>query len=422
MPVQEVVITGAGVVSPIGIGQPTFWKSLLDGQSGVRPLTLFDARHMPVNFGGEVRDFDARRFVKARKSLKVMSRDIQLGVVAADFAYIDAGLSPESVDPERLAVIFGTDLIQPQPDEIAAAFRACVVDGQFDFSRWGMSALAEIYPLWMLKHLPNMPACHIAIAHDARGPNNSQTAGEVSSLLAISEAVRVIERGQADVAISGGTGSRIHPTVWIRSCAGEVSRRTDDPAAASRPFDAARDGFVNGEGSAAFILESSGRAQARGARVLARILGWASTYGAPAQAPESTQTAIEHAIRSALAAAGLEPQDIGHVNAHGVSTTADDRVEARAIRATLGDVSVTAPKSFFGNLGSGTGAVEMLVSVLALNEGLVPMTLNFSRADRTAPVNVVQGEPRRVAKRTALVLNQTPQGQSVAIVIAAPNA
>jgi 3-oxoacyl-[acyl-carrier-protein] synthase II len=417
-PLDDVVITGLGVVSPIGIGVDTFWQSLVEGRSGVRPLTLFDASQLPVRFGGEVQDFDPKVHVKPRKSLKVMSRDIQLGFAAADQAFSDAGLGPATIDPERMGVLFGTDMIQAQPDEMAAAYRACFVDGRFDFQRWGQAALAEIYPLWMLKHLPNMPACHIAIFLDARGPNNSIAAGEVSSLLAIAEASRVIERGQADVMIGGGTGSLVHPTLWVRQCASEMSHRHDDPAGASRPFDANRDGAVGGEGAAAFVLERRKHAERRGAKILGRIVSYYSTFGSPRDSGASQQAAIERSIRGALEAAKLEANHIGHVNAHGLSTVTADRIEAQAIHATMGSVPVTAPKSFFGNLGSGTGAVEMMASVLGLRQQLVPATLNYQTPDPQAPVNVVRGEPLGGRPATALLLNQTPQGQAVAMIVA----
>ena len=162
-------------------------------------------------------DFDPKQYVRPRKSLKVMSRDIQLAFAAADLACVDAGLRERPVDPERLGVIFGAALIPGELDELAGTYRSCLVDGKFDFRRWGPAAMAEMFPLWMLKYLPNMPACHIGIGQDARGPNNSITMGDVSSLSALAEAVRILERGQADAMIVGGVGARLHPVVWARS-------------------------------------------------------------------------------------------------------------------------------------------------------------------------------------------------------------
>src|SRR4051794_149027 len=195
----EVVITGVGIVSPIGIGKEPFWDSLVHGRSGVRPVSLFDTRGLPIRFAGEIANFDARQYVQPRKNLKVMARDTQLAVAAADMAIADAGLSgSKGIDRERFGVVFGADLMFCQADDVALAFAKSRVDGRFDFSRWGEVAQSEIYPLWMLKYLPNMPACHIAILQDARGPNNTITLGEVSSLLSVAEAARAIERGVAD--------------------------------------------------------------------------------------------------------------------------------------------------------------------------------------------------------------------------------
>ncbi|MHB1035478.1 MAG: beta-ketoacyl-[acyl-carrier-protein] synthase family protein [Pirellulales bacterium] len=415
---QDVVITGLGIVSPIGIGPEAFWASLREGRSGVGPLRALGAGGLRVRFGAEVADFDPKEYVKPRKSLKVMSRDIQLGYAAADMAARHAGLDAGAVAPERYGVSFGADLMPCDPEEIAGAYRRCIVDGEFEFSRWGEQALAEIYPLWMLKYLPNMPACHIAIAQDARGPNNSITLGEVSSLLAVAEAYRVIERQDADVIIAGGTSSRVTPTALVRNSGAELSAREDDPARASRPFDAQRDGMVNGEGAAAFILESRRHAEARGAKILARILGFANAFEPRGEGRTAQGAAIRRAVTGALRDAGLTAADIGHVNAHGISTIEEDRLEARAIRETLGDVPVTAPKSFFGNLGAGSGVVEMAASVLGLVAGEIPVTLNYEYPDPTCPVNVVHGEPGRSTSPTALVLNHALMGQAVAVVLA----
>ena len=257
--------------------------------------------------------------------------------------------------------MLGADMIPCELDELVGTYRSCIVDGRFDFSRWGPAVTAELFPLWMLKYLPNMPACHIGIAQDARGPNNTITLGDVSTLSALAEAARVLERGQADAIIAGGVGSRIHPVLWVRSQVIGQSRRNGDPAAASRPFDALRDGLVNGEGAGAFILETQPHAQARGARILARILGYAGVFEPRRNGQPCQGTAIRRAIVAALAAAGLKPADIGHVVAHGLSTIDGDRLEAQAIRDTLGDVPVTAPKSYFGYLGAASGALETAV-------------------------------------------------------------
>ncbi|HUY89158.1 MAG TPA: beta-ketoacyl-[acyl-carrier-protein] synthase family protein [Pirellulales bacterium] len=417
-PAREVVITGLGIICPIGIGTNAVWNSLCARQSGVRPLTCFDTSGAFLHFGAEVLNFDPKEYVKPRKSLKVMSRDIQFGVAAADMARTDAGLTDVQLDPERFGVVFGADLMHCQLEDVENAFRRCTVEGRFDFELWGKYAMEEVFPLWMLKYLPNMPACHIAIAHDARGPNNSHSLAEASSLIAMSEACRIIERGHADVMITGGACSRIHPTLWVRSSLLPVSRRNDDPQHASRPFDADRDGFVNGEGAAAFVLETREHALARGAKILASIRGFGNSFEARENGRPLEGAATRRAIAAAMRMADFTPRDIGHVNAHGLSTIDDDRAEARAIRAELADVPVTAPKSYFGSLGAAAGAVEMVVSLLAFEHGQTPVTLNYERADPECQVNVIHGEPLGGRPATALLLNQAPMGQSAALVIA----
>jgi 3-oxoacyl-[acyl-carrier-protein] synthase II len=187
------------MASPIGIGREAVWKSLIEGRSGVRAIKAFDTDPYPVRAGGRVVDFDPKLYVTPRKSLKVMSREIQFGFAAARLALEDAGITTGTVDPDRYGVVFGCDMIYTEGDEVAPAFRSCTTNGKFDFDRWGHNALSELFPLWLLKGLPNMPACHIAIVEDARGPNNSIVMSEASSLLALAEAVSVIERDWADV-------------------------------------------------------------------------------------------------------------------------------------------------------------------------------------------------------------------------------
>lgn len=416
---REVVITGMGIVSPIGTGRDAFWSSLVAGRSGVVHTTRFDGGKGPTcPVAGEVRDYDAKQYVKPRKNIKVMGRDIQLAVGAADMACKDARLDTNPVNPDRLGVSFGADLIPCELDEMVDAYRGCIVDGKFDFKRWGDEALPDLFPLWMLKYLPNMPACHIAISQDARGPNNSLTLAEVSSLTAIGEAMRVIQRGQADAIIAGGTSSRIHPTFWVRRELYEVSHRMDDPAAVSRPFDADRDGLVLGEGAAAFVLEERQQALNRGARILGRLMAHSCAFEPLPAGAVCKGDSIRRAIQGAMNEAGLKPAALGHVNAHGASTPLDDQVEAQAIHDTLDGVPVTAPKSYFGCLGAGTGAVEMAVSVVACQEGLVPATLNYQRPDPRCPVNVVRGEPLKQTRPTALLLNHARDGRATALVVA----
>jgi 3-oxoacyl-[acyl-carrier-protein] synthase II len=415
---SDVVITGLGVVSPIGIGCEPFWESLASGTSGIRPIDLFDSSSLSVRFGGQIPDFDPKVYVRPRKSLKVMSREIQLGFAAADLALGDAGIAAGTVEPERFGIVFGNDMIYADLEDLEGTYRRSAQDGRFDFKRWSEAIQEELHPLWLLKHLPNMTASHIAIAHDARGPNNSLVLGDVSSLLALSEAASIIQRGWADVMLAGGTGCRLHPTALVARGDALLSHRADDFRRACRPFDRDRDGLVNGEGAAVIVLESRAHAERRGAEIRGRLVSWASRCEPKARREGLTGSSLRQAIRAALAGAALEPTDIGHVNAHGVGTIEMDSAEAQAIAAELGRVPVTAPKSLFGHLGAGGGAVELVASVLGIGRGLVPATLNYETPDPACPVSVVTGEPLVGRPGTALAVNVCSTGQAAAVVIA----
>lgn len=415
---SDIVITGLGVVSPIGIGADAFWTSLVEGRSGVRRIELYPtAPDIPVPMGGEVADFDPKKMVKARKNLKVMSRDIQLGFVAADMAHENAGLDGDSLDPERSGVVFGADMIACDIYELVPAYKKCLETGQFHMEDWGTKALPEMFPLWMLKYLPNMPACHIGIAHDARGPNNSLVQGEASSLAALVEAARLIERGQADVILTGGAGFRIHPTVWSYDKTFELSRRYDDPAGAVRPFDAARDGTAHGEGAAAFVVESRRRAESRGAKILATLAGYSEAFEPRVGSRPWTGRAIRRTLREACARAGVSAEQVGYVNARGLGARRDDAVEAQAIRDVLGNVPVTALKGFFGNLGAGAGAVEMTADIMALQKGRIPYTLNYQTLDADCPVNVVHSGVGELEKPVVVKMSQSLAGHSISVVL-----
>src|SRR3569623_1569608 len=262
-----------------------------------------------------------------------------------------------------------------------------------------------------------MLTCHVSIAQDARGPCNTIYQAEVSGLLAIAEGASLIERGMADVALVGGASARTQPLDWLRQKLSlELSHRFDDPASACRPFDLSRDGQVPGEGSGCLVLEERKTAQARGARAWARLLGWGSACDQPRQAGER---GLVRAIRAARERAGVGPADLGHVNAHGLGTRADDRREARDLVRIAPDLPILAPKSYFGNLFAASGAVETIASVLALAHNTVPATLNYRQRDPDCPVRVLR-EPLSGAKPLALVVNFTSSGQAAAVVLGAP--
>ena len=413
----QVVITGVGVVSPIGIGLEPFWASLREGRSGIGPCSFLEGTPISVHFGGEVKDFDAKQYVKPRKSLKVMSHEIRIGFAAATIAVEDASLDTAAIDSDRFGVILGAEMQYGPVDEWEDVYQQLFEGGTFNHQRFGEMANKEMYPLWMLKYLPNMVACHVGIAHDARGPTNTMATDNTSSLLSVIEGVRIIQRGQTDVMIVGGAGSRLDLTQMLYRTDTNLSHRADNPAAASRPFDADRDGLVNGEGAGTFVIETREHAEARGARIYASILGCGNGFEARMNGAQATGIAIEQTIQRALAEGGVEASDVGHVNAHGLSTIEDDRFEAQALHRALGDTPVTAPKSYFGNLGAGSGAVEMAVSVLGLHADEITPTLNYETPDPECPVNVIRDQPLVGASPYALVLNQSGPGQAVAVLL-----
>ena len=414
---QDVVITGIGIACPLGVGREAVWLAVQRRLSGVRLLPHLVESNYPAPIGGMVPAFEPKQYVKPRKSLKVMCRETQLGFTAAELAWEDADLDSASLDPERIGVVLGTNSFRSELDELVDIFHAACEDQQFDIQRWGDS-LREVYPLWMLKYLPNMTACHVGIAHDCRGPNNSVVQGDVSGLMAIIEAADVVARGHADVMIAGGASSML-PMVDLAWHGGaRMSRRFDDPAAACRPFDADRDGAVGSEGSAIFVLESRVHAEQRGAKVQAGVLGHGRRCEPCADTQRPTGQAIGQAIEAALAMSHVPASEVGHVNAHGLGTVEDDAMEARIIQQTLGDVPVTAPKSFMGNLGAAGGAAELAISLLGLQQGIVPPTLNYEVSDPACPVNIV-AEPQVARSPAVLALNHKLTGQAVALLVSA---
>lgn len=408
---SQVVITGLGVVSPIGVGRDAFARALRAGTSGVSPLAELADTAFRVKFGAAVTDFEPKEFVRPRKSLKVMSREIQMGLAAATLAMSDAG-DPQP-DPDRFGVVFGSEMLYCPVDELSDVFRACLVDGQFDFSKWGHAATHGLYPLWMLKYLPNMTACHIGIAHDSRGPNNTITLGEASSLLALSEAVSVIQRGHADIMITGGSGSRLSLTPFLFRDEADFSHRSDAPREASRPFDLQRDGMVNGEGAAAFVLETAAHAAARGAQPLATVEAVHCTFANPS----AISVSLRRSMEALLARADLAADQVSHVNANGLSTIQDDRFEAEAIASLLGPVPVTALKSYFGNLGAGTAAVELAASVIGMHEHWLPPTLNYHTPDPACPIRVIQDDILRQPQNYAIKLARSGTGQIASLLL-----
>jgi 3-oxoacyl-[acyl-carrier-protein] synthase II len=328
------------------------------------------------------------------------------------------------MDPESSGVVLGSDYMLTMPEDYSAGIKTCTPNGEFEFTRWGNDGLGDMAPLWMLKYLPNMPASHIAIYNDLRGPNNSLTMREAAGNLAIGEAFRTIQRGHANMMVAGATGTRVLPMQAIHALQTEqMATDNGDPAKASRPFDKNRSGMVAGEGAGMVVLEELSSAKARGATIYAEVLGLGSANVADQELRGKCDVALARAIRAALRDAKISPADVGHINAHGLSTLERDAEEARAIREVFGDrgdeVPVTAPKSYFGNLGAGSAVIELVASVLAMRENRLPRVLNYSTPDPECRLAVVSAD-NVAAGSSFLNLSVTPQGQAAVLLIGAP--
>jgi len=429
---RRVVVTGIGVIGPLGNTKEALWDALLARQSGVRRQDQISETDFPLPFAAAALEFDGKIDAfgplekdtkKAiRKALKVMCRESQMGVAAAQRALADAGLTRGSFDPERVGITYGSDYMLTVPEEFNDGVLECLdPEGRFEFSRWATDGMPKMPPLWLLKYLPNMPASHLAIFNDLRGPNNSLTLREAASLAAVGEAFQTIRRGSADAMLAGATGTRLHPMKAVHSLQQEeIARGSVDPAQASRPFDLKRTGMVLGEGAGAVILEELSHAEARGATIYGEVVSAATSSAADRRRVARRDRAMANAMRTAIELGGLQPDEVGHVHAHGLSTRSADVEEARAIGEVFAErarpVPVTAAKSYFGNLGAGGGVIELACSLLALWQGRLFPTLNYETPDPECPLAVVTAHDARPGEGF-LTLNVTPQGQAAAVAV-----
>ncbi|RLS52689.1 MAG: beta-ketoacyl-[acyl-carrier-protein] synthase family protein [Planctomycetota bacterium] len=419
------VVTGLGVVSPIGIGIEPFAESLRTGRSGIAPVTMYNGITSPGGIGGEVKDFTEESMKKnwlkdQRKWIKVMCREIAMGSASATLALTDSGLDLEKVDRHRLGVEFGANLMFFMPDAMSDPCKACTDEnGDFHFEQWGGIGMPKMEPLWLLKYLPNMPACHIAINADARGPSNSLTMDEASANATAAEALSVLRRGAADAMIVGTTGTRIHPTKAIHARQwDQVGYDSAHPELSCKPFDTERSGQVVGEGAATVIVETSEHAAARGAHVYGRLLAGASSCATERDGTPLPKLALVNAMRAALRQSGLTPADIGHVNAHGLGSRLEDQFEAEAIREIFGEhsVPVTAYKGFYGNAGASSGSIDLVATFLSLRDGVLYPALGSRTPDPTCGLNLVVGEPRKIENKHFMKLSYTRRGQASVLI------
>jgi 3-oxoacyl-[acyl-carrier-protein] synthase II len=427
---RRVVVTGIGVVAPNGVGREAFWDGCVSGRSGIGPIRSFDASNHPVRVAGEVHDFDPTPFVPndCRKSLKVMGRAARFAVGAAGLAVRDSGLVTASLDPERLGVVMGTGLVPMDLGELAPMLsRTVQEDGTFDPTRLPSTGdcPSPMFPLWLLKHLPNMVSAHISMAFNAQGPNNTVVTACVAGTQAVGEAYRMVARGEADVMLAGGADSRIDPLLLLAYVAlGTLTRADRKPEELSRPFDRLRDGFVMSEGAAVLVLEEYERAKARNAPVYAEVLGFGSSFDAySVTKPDPEGRGGARAIKSALAEAQVDHRDVGYVNAHGTSTRLNDMMETAAVKRVFGDdakkVQLSSIKSMIGHSIGAAGAIEAAALAMTLKDQVVPPTINLTNPDPSCDLDYVPNSAREERVRYGLSTSFGFGGQNGALVMAA---
>jgi 3-oxoacyl-[acyl-carrier-protein] synthase II len=422
----RVVISGLGMVTPLGVGRSAFWQGVLEGRSAARPIEQFDATGFSTRFACQVAaSFDAASYVENRKSLKLMSRAAGFASAAAALALQDANLPPRAEHPDRAGVSIGVGGVGLHDlDHLKTS-----VEISAELQGWkppdGVVATVcrHLHPLTPLKLLPNITAGHVAIAHHLWGESITVCTACTSATQAIGEALRVLRRGEMDWMLAGGTDAMINPMGLLGfGMLGVLSTRNEDPARASRPFDRRRDGFVMGEGAVLLVLERAEHARARGAHVLAELAG----YGCASDAyritdePEDGRGSVA-AMRRALADASCGPERVDYVNAHGTGTPMNDLTESRALHTVLGERAPTVPvsstKSQTGHLVAAAGAVETAASALALDAQILPPSINVEELDPRVDLDVVANVPRRAQVEVLLKNSFGFGGQNACLVL-----
>jgi len=416
-----------GWVTPLGHDLEQVWKRLLAGESGIGPVSIFDARTFPTQFAAEVRNFDLRDFLGAHyERHRTASRQTRFALAAAEMAWKAARLDGTGgIEPEMVGVYLGVGEGPIDFDNFAmAAIRGWNPEKrELDTVRWAEAAYERLDAVREFEQDPNCAAGHIACRFNAQGPNFNTLTACAASTQALGEAAALIRRGDADIMISGGAHSMLHPlgmTGFNRLTA--LSTRNDSCLTASRPFDRTRDGFVLGEGAGILILEEYENARRRGAPLLAEIVG----YGSTADAFRVTDMHEEGrgpaaAMRAALDDAGLTPADIDYISAHGTGTIENDKIETLAIKTVFGAharrIPISSVKSMLGHLIAGAGAVELITCVLALRDGIVPPTINYQHPDPNCDLDYVPNRARRADLRVCLSNSFGFGGQNDALIV-----
>lgn len=422
---RRVVVTGLGVVAPNGIGRDAFWSACKNGVSGIKPISSFDASGHPVKIAGEVVNFDAAPYMPSgqRKSLKIMSRAMRFAVGAAGLGVNDSGLDMNREDPERVGVVMGTGIMPVELPEISSALcDSCDDAGRLQPARLGQKT-NSLFPLWILKYLPNMVAAHVSLAFNAQGPNNTIVTACAAGTQAVGEAFRLIARDDADIVLAGGSDSRIDPLLILAyNALGALSPAHRPPTEVSRPFDAMRDGFVLGEGAGVLVLEELEHARKRGATIYAEVLGLGSSFDAyAATKPDPEARGAVRAIQSALREARVDPRDVDYINAHGTSTRLNDEMETTAVKKVFGDGARALPmssiKSMIGHLIGAAGAVEAVSLALTLSDRVLPPTINQTKPDPVCDLDYVPNTAREMPVRIGVSTSFGFGGQNAALVM-----
>jgi 3-oxoacyl-[acyl-carrier-protein] synthase II len=432
---RRVVITAAGAVSPLGLTSGQMWQALVEGRCGLGPIHSFDATGFDCKIAGQVPPYNLRDYVPKshRKATKLMSRDIELAVIASHEAVANSGFITKANEgktptlvPQRTAINFGAGLISCDLVEMAQSVCHCITDGKFDIHKWGNVGMQTLTPLWLLKFLPNMLPCHVAIIHDIQGPSNTITCGEAGAYLAVAEAAEMIQRGDVDTALAGGGDIKINPIGITRQ---SLMKRTnctsnDNPAAACRPFDSRAAGTIFSEAAGVLVLEELQSAKQRDAKPIAEIVGNGSSHSLNTDYfhMEPDGKAVQFAIESALQQAGIGPEKLDLIIPCGSGIAADDRAEANGIQNALGkavsDVPVWPIKSMLGHCGAAAGAIELIAATKAIETGTIGKAINFETPVDGCRLQIVR-QPLQKKFRYVLCCGYSFGGQTAAILLKA---
>lgn len=392
---RRVVVTGLGVTTPVGTGVEPFWANLLAGTPGIGLLTRFDPEQYTCRVAGEVQDLDFAAYLD-KKEQRRLDRVIKFAVAAADMALEHAGLTNGAFDPERAGVVIGSGIggIQQYED---------------NFEAFHTRGPMRVSPFLIPMLIPNMSSGIVSMRHNLQGPNSAVSTACATGTHAIGDAFRLVQRGDADVCLAGGTEAPLTPYAFAGFCSMRAlcTDHNDDPERASRPFDKSRSGFVMGEGAGLVVLETREHAEARGATMYAEVTGYGMSSDAHHfTAPAPGGAGAARAIRRALEVAGAAPESVDYINAHGTSTLLNDKAETEAIKTVFGEhartVAVSSTKSHMGHLLGAAGGVEAAVCALALHHGIVPPTINYVEPDPECDLDYVPNTARKMPVRRAL--------------------